>query len=93
MKRRLLFGFAVTAILMASASTALAAVIDVHTGSYYYDDSTPGDGQITAKVGDQLRFLIEDSGKGTPHTIEVDELGIHSGPLATNSVYTTLVCV
>lgn len=73
------------------ALVGLAAVIEVKTGSFYYEDSTVGDDRIVAEVGDQLRFVIEDGGKGTPHTVEIPGLGISSGPLATKSVYVTAV--
>lgn len=68
----------------AVGSAAYAATITVRTGSYYF-----GDGSVSANVGDQLRFVIEDGGKGTPHTVEIDALDIHSGPIATKGSYTT----
>ncbi len=70
---------------------ARAATVDVATGSYYFEDATVGDGTISAEVGDQIRFLIEDGGRGTAHTIEIPALGVSSGPLATNSTYVTVV--
>ena len=72
------------------ALVGLAAVVNISSGSFYYEDATVGDGRITAKVGDQLRFVTEDAGKGTPHTVEIPGLGISSGPLATNSTYVTV---
>lgn len=65
-------------------SVAFAATVTVTTGSYYF-----GSGLVTANVGDQLRFVMEDGGKGTPHTVEIDALGIHSGPIVTKGSYTT----
>ncbi|MCH7583450.1 MAG: hypothetical protein IIC72_12570 [Acidobacteria bacterium] len=78
-------------LIALGAGVGLAVVIGVKTGSFYYEDSTVGDDKITAKVGDQLRFVIEDAGKGTPHTVEIPGLGISSGPLATSSTYVTPV--
>lgn len=85
--------FCLAALLWSAGMVTVvwAATITVRTGSYYFEDATVGDGQIVASVGDRLQFLIEDSGKGTPHTIESDALGIHSGPLTTNTTYTTPV--
>ena len=78
-------------LIVLGAAVGLAAVIGVNTGSFYYEDSTVGDAKIAAKVGDQLRFSIEDAGQGTPHTVEIPGLGISSGPLATSSAYVTPV--
>lgn len=70
--------------------TALAALRGVHVGSNYFEDATVGDGKIEIRQGDQLRFITDDNGTGgKPHTAEVDELGIHSGFLATGETYTT----
>lgn len=68
----------------AVGTAAYAATVTVRTGSYYF-----GNGSVTANVGDQLRFVMEDGGKGTPHTVEIDALGIHSGPIVTKGSYTT----
>jgi plastocyanin len=65
-------------------TAAYAATVTVSTGSYYF-----GDGSVSANVGDQLRFVMEDGGKGTPHTVEIDALGVHSGPITTKGSYTT----
>ena len=78
-------------LIVLGAGVGVAAVVSVSSGSYYFEDASVGDGKITAKVGDQLRFVTEDAGKGTPHTVEIPELGISSGPLATSSVYVTPV--
>ena len=63
-----------------------ATVIDIHVGSFYFEDSTVGDGVINAKVGDQLRFTFDDNGA---HTAEVDELGISSGAQGAGAVFVT----
>lgn len=76
--------------MSAGALVGLAAVVNISSGSFYFEDVTVGDGQITANVGDQLRFVTEDAGRGTPHTVEIPGLGISSGPLATNSTYVTV---
>ena len=81
-----------TAVIVIGVGVGVyAAVVGIATGSFYYEDSTVGDGKITAKVGDQLRFVIEDGGKGTPHTVEIPDLGISSGPLGTNKTFVTSV--
>lgn len=87
----------IVATLIAVAATAalssvvFASVNDVRLGNFYYEDATVGDGKIEIRQGDQLRFITEDNGPGTPHTVEVDELGIHSGGLSTGQTYTTPV--
>lgn len=78
-----------TLFVCLGALIGLAVTVEVKTGSFYFEDSSVGDGKITAKVGDQLRFVIEDDGQGTRHTVEVPGLGISSGSLAVESVYVT----
>jgi len=85
---------ATVALLVAAATgtaafPAAAALREVAVGNFYYDDATPGDGMVEADQGDQLRFTVYDGGPGTPHTVEVDELGIHSGSLAAGETFTT----
>ena len=70
---------------------ALASVVGVSSGSFYFEDASVGDGQIVVNVGDQLRVTVVDGGKGTPHTVEISELGVSSGPLGLNSTYVTPV--
>lgn len=72
-----------------TAGPAMAALREVRVGNFYYDDDTAGDGQVVADQGDQLRFTVLDGGPGTPHTVEIDEFGIHSGSLASGETYTT----
>lgn len=92
MKRRAAFGLlfvaALASVLVATPS-AQSAVRDVKVGNFYFDDASPGDGIVEALQGDQLRFTVLDGGPGTPHTVEIDELGIHSGSLAAGETFTT----
>lgn len=89
MRRRHL-AFAASAIAVGFASPpADASLREVAVGNFYFEDSTTGDGRVEAVQGDQLRFTVYDGGPGTPHTVEVDELGIHSGSLASGETYTT----
>ena len=87
----------VGAVLLAVASWAatgvvLAATVGVTVGNYYFEDATVGDGVVTARVGDQLRFTVVDTGTdGRAHTADVDELGIHSGGLPPGSTWTSPV--
>ena len=74
---------------VAIAAPALAALVNVSVGSYFYEDATVGDGQVVINAGDQLKFTFVDGGKGTPHTVEIDELGIHSGAVGTGNTFTT----
>lgn len=89
MKRRLALSGLLALAITFVAWPAPAALRDVAVGNFYYDDATPGDGTVEATQGDQLRFTVYDGGPGTPHTVEVDELNIHSGSLAAGETYTT----
>jgi plastocyanin len=89
MNRRLalpLLAIAAGALLSAPAGASLRQIA---VGNFYFEDETVGDGKVVAQVGDQLRFSVLDSGPGTPHTVEVNELGIHSGSLAAGETFTT----
>jgi hypothetical protein len=66
-----------------------ASLRQIAVGNFYFEDETVGDGKVEAQVGDQLRFAVLDGGPGTPHTVDVDELGIHSGSLASGETFTT----
>ena len=90
--KRLLRALAGCGILAASIGvplaepTAAAGVVDIHVGSFYFEDATVGDGVIRANVGDQLRFTFDDNGG---HTADVDALGIHTGKQAQGAVVVT----
>ncbi|MDP1819909.1 MAG: hypothetical protein Q8K58_08480 [Acidimicrobiales bacterium] len=71
------------------AGSAQAALSQVRVGNFYYEDATVGDGKIEIRQGDQVRFIVEGNGPGTPHSVEVEALGIHSGGLSTGDTYTT----
>lgn len=81
-------GLACVGVLVVAGPVA-AALREVRVGNFYYDDATPGDGTVEIDQGDQLRFTVLDGGPGTPHTVDIDELGIHSGSLASGETYTT----
>ena len=68
---------------------AAASLRQIAVGNFYFEDESVGDGTVVAQVGDQLRFSVLDGGPGTPHTVDVDELGIHSGSLASGETFTT----
>jgi plastocyanin len=70
----------------ASPSATAAGVVDIHVGSFYFEDSSVGDGVITANVGDQIRFTFDDSGG---HNAQVDELGINTGVQGAGTVVVT----
>lgn len=78
-------------LAVATAGSLAAATINVHVGSYYFEDSSVGDGRVVAQVRDQLRFFVDDNGGTKPHSIVVTELGIDSGPLVAGSTYVTPV--
>jgi hypothetical protein len=85
--------FALPLVAIAAATVfsvpAGASLRQIAVGNFYFEDETVGDGKVVAQVGDQLRFNVLDGGPGTPHTVEVNELGIHSGSLGSGETFTT----
>lgn len=68
------------------AGSAAAATVGVSVGNYYFEDSTVGDGQVVANVGDQLKLTVVE---GAGHTVTIDALGIDSGQLVPGAVFVT----
>jgi len=89
MRRRLAVPLLAVAVGAVFSLPAGASLRQIAVGNFYFQDETVGDGKIDAQVGDQLRFNVLDGGPGTPHTVEVDELGIHSGSLGSGETFTT----
>jgi hypothetical protein len=89
MKRRFALPLLVAAAGAVFSVPAGASLRQIAVGNFYFEDETVGDGKVDAQVGDQLRFNVLDGGPGTPHTVDVDELGIHSGSLASGETFTT----
>ncbi|MFM8268493.1 MAG: hypothetical protein ACKOA2_10785 [Ilumatobacteraceae bacterium] len=86
--RRILLAAVVLGTGLAVTLPAFAATVGVSVGNYYFEDATVGDGKVTAKVGDQLRFTVVE---GAGHTVTIDELGIDSGQLSPGAVFVTPV--
>lgn len=87
--RRAVGGAAVAGLLLAAVAVPVAAAVrDVAVGNFYFDDATPGDGVVTARVGDQLRFTVVG---GSGHTVTVEALGIDSGTLSPGATFVTPV--
>lgn len=86
--RRVVVALAVasTAGVLAVAVPGFAQTVGVSVGNYYFEDSTVGDGKVTARVGDQLRFTVIE---GAGHTVTINALGIDSGQLAPGAVFVT----
>lgn len=71
------------------AGTAAAETITASVGNYYYEDDRTGDRErIVVERGDQIAFTVRE-GIYPPHTVDVDELGIHSGGILLGETYTT----
>ncbi|MGH2758558.1 MAG: hypothetical protein ACRDKJ_03235 [Actinomycetota bacterium] len=88
MKRRLAV-FVVVVVTLALAGVAGAETLRVSVGNYYYEDDRNGDRtKIVVRQGDQIAFTVR-QGIYPPHTVEVDELNIHSGDLLLGETYTT----
>lgn len=86
--RRTILAAVVLGAGLATAVPTLAATVGVSVGNYYFEDAAVGDGKVTAKVGDQLRFTVVE---GAGHTVTIDELGIDSGLLSPGAVFVTPV--
>ena len=89
MNRRLALPLVAIAAATVFSVPAGASLRQIAVGNFYFEDETVGDGKVVAQVGDQLRFNVLDGGPGTPHTVEVNELGIHSGSLGAGETFTT----
>lgn len=85
-RRWMLGAGAVVAAAFALGGSAAAATVGVSVGNYYFEDSSVGDGRVTARVGDQLRFTVVE---GAGHTVTVDALGIDSGQLPIGATFVT----
>ncbi len=71
------------------ATHALAETRQVSVGNYWFEDDARHDRtQIIVNQGDQITFTIRE-GIYPPHTVDVDELGIHSPDLLLGATYTT----
>jgi plastocyanin len=69
----------------AVAAPAVAATRTVRVGSFYFDDSTPGDGRVEVDAGDKITFTFPES---TKHSAKVDKL-FDSHERANGQTFTT----
>lgn len=84
-----LLGLMVIGFGAGAAGPAHAATRNVVVRNYVFDDATPGDGVVTATVGDVLHFSIEGTA-GQKHSINVNELAIASGEKASGTTFDAL---
>jgi plastocyanin len=85
--RRVAIVTLVTCVALAPAAWAENRQATV--GNYYFeDDNTGSRTSIAVRKGDQVTFTVRQAA-ATPHTVEVDELDIHSGDLLVGQTYTT----
>ncbi len=83
----MLFGAAL--IMLLASAPAFARSRNVSVGNYYFEDATTKDRKrLVVSKGDQIVFTIV-QGIFPPHTVEVDELDIHSGAILQGQTYTT----
>jgi plastocyanin len=86
--KRALVGAAVTCALIA-APGARADTHQVTVGNFYFEDDQQRDRtKLVVDVGDQITFTVRQASY-PPHTIDVDELDIHSDDLFVGQTYTT----
>jgi plastocyanin len=87
--RRTVAGAALVTAVLACAVPAIAKTRTVSVGNFWYeDDATHDRTKIVANVGDQIAFTVRE-GVYPPHTVDVDELNIHSPGLLLGETYTT----
>jgi hypothetical protein len=79
--------------IVLTAGPATAATRQVSSGNYYFQDGTTGSRmQIVVKKGDQLVVTIAQAPVADflgAHTVDVDEMNIHSEDLALGQTFTT----
>jgi plastocyanin len=73
-------------VLGLAVSPALAATREVQVGSFFFEDATMGDGEITVATGDRITFRFQ-SGQGN-HTAQVDGQ-FNSGNKEAGETFTT----
>jgi plastocyanin len=79
----------VVIVLLAVAGAGRAETRRSTVGNYYYEDDKTGDRtKIVVEVGDQVTFTVRQAAY-PPHTVDVDELDIHSPDLLVGQTYTT----
>ena len=83
-------GVAVVAVLALTAGGAASAAVHQATvGNYYFQDDATGDRtKLVVDKGDQVTFTVRATAS-RPHSVNVDDLGIHSGDLLIFETYTT----
>ncbi len=88
MRRTAVVAFALAAGPML-AGPVWGATRQASIGNYYYEDDTTGSRtQIKVRQGDQITFTVRE-GVYPPHTVDVDELDIHSPGLLLGETFTT----
>jgi hypothetical protein len=77
------------ALFLGFGGRAAAAVHQATVGNYYFQDDTTNDRtKLVVVKGDQVTFTVRATAS-RPHSVHVDELGIHSGDLLLFETYTT----
>jgi plastocyanin len=87
--KRLIVALTVFFVVAAFAHTATAITHQATIGNYYYEDDAQKDTtKIVVHVGDQITFTVRQ--QAVPgHTVDVDELNIHSPNLDLGQTFTT----
>jgi plastocyanin len=89
--RRALCVMAAAVIACGFTRLAVAETHRVSVGNYWYEDDVQRDRtKIVVRRGDQITFTIRET-VYPPHTVDVDELNIHSPGLLLGETYTTPV--
>jgi plastocyanin len=87
MKRSLLAAAVAGALVF--GPVARAATHQATVGNYYFEDDQQRDRtKITVRQGDQITFTVRQAAY-PPHTVDVDELDIHSPGLLVGQTFTT----
>ena len=81
--------FTAVVVACAVAAPAMARTHQATVGNYYYEHDEQRDRtKIVVAVGDQITFTVRQAAY-PPHTVDVDELDVHSPDLLVGQTYTT----
>jgi hypothetical protein len=91
--KRIVVGVLPVCLLLFAAAPALGAARQVSSGNYYFQDNATGSRQqVVVNRGDQVVVTIAEAPVAAflgAHTVDIDELNVHSGDLTIGQTFTT----
>ncbi len=90
---RRIFVWLPVCLLLFTAAPVLGATSQVSSGNYYFQDNATGSRQqVAVNRGDQITVTIAEAPVAAflgAHTVDIDEMNIHSGDLTIGQTFTT----